>query len=299
MRISASFLSRYQRDSVLASRIINKPPVISLDNGTFYRSYPSFKGPENPANPSMFPGLTFSLPSSSAEPEHWAVSGSSSSGKTTLLEILRGHHICVPPKARSFPYLSTVEGPLDHTRSRSPSQAIKYVGFGTEDGSMGKSRVRGAYLSARYESRREDADFSVLDYLKGNTELNPSEEGREKRFDDEGLNKVIENLRLGALISMPLSNLSNGQTRRARIAKALLGRPEVLLLDEPFSRIQNLIFHALQADQFSSGSRPINFDHSVTFTAKTCSNPVTTTHTCAEATRSSSGLDHPPYSHRT
>ena len=276
MRISASLLSQYQRDSVLASRIINKPPVIRVDNGTFYRSYPSFKGPENPANPSMFPGLTFSLPSSSAEPEHWAVSGSSSSGKTTL-----------------------VEAPLDHTRSRSPSQAIKYVGFGAEDGSMGRSRLRGAYLSARYESRREDADFSVLDYLKGNTELNPSEEGREQRFDDESLNRVIENLRLGALISMPLSNLSNGQTRRARIAKALLGRPEVLLLDEPFSRIQNLIFHALQADQFSSGSRPINFDHSVTFTAKTCPNPVTTTHTCAEATRSSPGLDHPPYSHRT
>ncbi|EHL03265.1 putative Uncharacterized ABC transporter ATP-binding protein [Glarea lozoyensis 74030] len=33
---------------------------------------------------------------------------------------------------------------------------------------------------------------------------------------------------------MPISNLSNGQTRRARIAKALLGKPGLLLLDEPF-----------------------------------------------------------------
>lgn len=244
----------------------------------------------------MFPDLTFSLPSSSAESQHWAVLGPSSSGKTTLLEILRGHHICIPPKARSFPYLSSA---LDHTRSRSPGQAIKYVGFGAEDGSMGQSRVRGAYLSARYESRREETDFSVLSYLKGNTGLNPSEGIGEKKIDNDGLGKVVEDLRLGALINMPMGNLSNGQTRRARIAKALLGRPEVLLLDEPFSRKQNLISHALQADDMPSGPRPINLDRTVSFAAQTCPNPITTTHTCAEATRSASELDHPRYSHRT
>lgn len=238
-------LSRFPQDTFLASRAVHKAPVISVENGTFYRSYPSSKGLEKPTNPAMFPDLTFSLPSSSAEPQHWAVFGPSSSGKTTLLEILRGHHICIPPKARSFPYLSTAEASLDHTRSRSPSQAIKYVGFGAEDGSMGQSRGRGAYLSARYESRREDTDFSVLSYLKGHTELNPSEGVREKRFDEDSLNKVIGDLRLGALLNMPMGNLSNGQTRRARIAKALLGRPEVVLLDEPFSRIQNLDFSCI------------------------------------------------------
>ena len=35
---------------------------------------------------------------------------------------------------------------------------------------------------------------------------------------------------------MPVANLSNGQTRRARIAKALLNKPELLLLDDPFSK---------------------------------------------------------------
>lgn len=174
-----------------------------------------------------------------------------------------------------------------------------YVGFGTENGSVGQSRVRGAYLSARYESRREDTDFSVLNYLKGNTELNPLDEAREKNFDEDGLNKVIEDLRLGVLINMPMGNLSNGQTRRARIAKALLSRPEVLLLDEPFSRIQNFISHALQADDMLSGPRPINLDHIVSFTAQACPDSIATTHTCAEATRSSPGLDHPPYFHRS
>ena len=100
---------------------------------------------------------------------------------------------------------------------------------------MGPGSPRGAYMSARYESRKEETDFSVMDYLTGNTELNPSQKIYETEISHNDLKQVIEDLRLGDLIRMPVGNLSNGQTRRARIAKALLGKPEVLLLDEPFS----------------------------------------------------------------
>src|SRR5207244_1278289 len=42
--------------------------------------------------------------------------------------------------------------------------------------------------------------------------------------------------RLGIVESLPLSliKLSNGQMRRARLAKALLRQPELLILDDPF-----------------------------------------------------------------
>ncbi len=42
-------------------------------------------------------------------------------------------------------------------------------------------------------------------------------------------------LDLEHLLDLPMVTLSNGQTRRARIMKALLARPEILLLDEPLS----------------------------------------------------------------
>jgi ATPase subunit of ABC transporter with duplicated ATPase domains len=212
----------------------NKLPIVQISNGTFYRRHPVREGQENPPNPPLFPGLSFSIPSCSSRPEHWAVIGPSVSGKTTFLEILRGQHVCVPPTARCFPYLSSPDTGHTEHHFRSPASAVQYVGFAGEGGGINKQGTRGAYLSARYESRREDTDFSVLDYLQGNTTLNSLEDAGVD--DNDRLAQVIEDFNLGSLVKMPMGNLSNGQTRRARIAKALLGSPDALLLDEPFSK---------------------------------------------------------------
>ncbi len=55
-------------------------------------------------------------------------------------------------------------------------------------------------------------------------------EKRAQRFEE-----LTEKLGLKHLLDLPLVALSNGQTRRARIIKALLEQPEILLLDEPLS----------------------------------------------------------------
>ena len=57
-----------------------------------------------------------------------------------------------------------------------------------------------------------------------------SEKVKKDIFED-----LTARLGLSSLLDLPLVALSNGQTRRARIVKAIMSEPELLLLDEPLS----------------------------------------------------------------
>jgi len=64
-------------------------------------------------------------------------------------------------------------------------------------------------------------------------------EGSEVRNQEVLLEWLIEKLDLKRLLDLPMIALSNGQTRKARIVKTLVGqlgvRPELVLLDEGLS----------------------------------------------------------------
>lgn len=182
------------------------PPLIRIIGGTFYR-----RPLESQPNPAFFTDLNFEL---SSKPQCWAVVGPSLSGKTTFLQMLRGEHFCQPTNARSYPFLVTDAVPPN---LKSPNRAFQYVGFDAK----GVSRFGSAaptYLSARYESRREQTDFTLRDFLLGDTQLNPAE--TPSHTDDEvkgGLSMihfdgVISACRLGGLLHLPLELYATSST---------------------------------------------------------------------------------------
>ncbi|OCK78864.1 P-loop containing nucleoside triphosphate hydrolase protein [Lepidopterella palustris CBS 459.81] len=208
-------------------------PIIKISNATFYRRHPASRPPpgqETFPNPPLFPDLTLSLPSFASPNQHWAILSPSSTIRTAFLQILRGQLLCFPPTARSYPYLISDEIARKNPKLRFPERALEYVGFDAERKAFG-----GAYLSARYESRVEETDFSLAQYLTGITGLNVGEEYVKNRLPDQDVMlQVVKDLELEPYFHRPVSTLSNGQSRRARIGKALLSKPEMLLLDAPF-----------------------------------------------------------------
>ncbi|PWW76351.1 hypothetical protein C7212DRAFT_363216 [Tuber magnatum] len=195
-----------------------RTPLISITSTSFRPTTSS------PLSASIFfPDTTFALHPA----QKWSILGSS---KSTLLSILCGSHIAIPPTGRRYPGLRGT---------------IQLVSFGT--GSASTGMLAGAnrgetYLSARYEARREEFDVSLREWLGGSIAgKNPFDEGGEVKGEEalgerkKKVEDVARDLMLREFLDQSVMTLSNGQSRRARIAQALLKRPEVLAVDEPFS----------------------------------------------------------------
>jgi molybdate transport system ATP-binding protein len=151
-------------------------------------------------------GLSWQL----REGESWAIIGPTASGKTTLAEAMCGRHRVVDGSL-SWPMLG--EGVL-------PGTVIQHIGF--QENSRAFSYA-GQYYQQRYEFADAEQPLTVREYLQAQSE-------RE-------LHEVAELLRIRGLLDLAFMKLSNGQTRRARIAKGLLAKPELLILDDPFSGV--------------------------------------------------------------
>jgi len=139
--------------------------------------------------------------------ECWAVTGPTGSGKTTLLQALAGQ----------IPVVN---------RQVSRSASVGFVSFREESRQFSYT---GHFYQQRYQATMSDEGShgqpapTLRDFL-GLTNPNSA----------ANAGPILSRLGLLPLLDRTLLKLSNGQTRKARIGKALLQHPLVLLLDNPF-----------------------------------------------------------------
>lgn len=139
--------------------------------------------------------------------ERWAVIGPR---KTDLLSVLAAQHVPNPSLSRKYPFLN---------KSVWPSQVIQLVEF--------KGSIPVTHLSARYEHFRDEFDFSLYKYLGQSL-------GVSNGANHSEIINVMKQLKLNEFADRWVVGLSNGQMRRARLARALLKKPRLLLIDEPY-----------------------------------------------------------------
>ena len=129
-----------------------------------------------------------------------AIAGETGSGKSTLLRIIAG--LIQADAGTVF---------LDDKRVLGPEEKLV----------PGHQAI--AYLSQQYELRNAYRVEEILSYAN--------------MLADEEANKLYEICRITHLLKRRTDQLSGGEKQRIALARLLIGSPELLLLDEPFSNL--------------------------------------------------------------
>lgn len=160
--------------------------------------------------------------------EVWAFLGDSGSGKTALLYTIYGHFNVINGSV-SYPALAALK---KEWKIDSPLFSYdKMMAFVRQQAHFKNKENRADFFyQQRYHAHFSQEASTVFDYLKEQEE-ELTQEDIPVRY---ALNWIIEHLDLKNLLEKTLIQLSNGETRRLMIAKALLEQPVLLLMDNPF-----------------------------------------------------------------
>jgi iron(III) transport system ATP-binding protein len=151
--------------------------------------------------------------------EHLAIIGESGCGKSTLLKLLYGEYDL--KKGQIFWDDTEILGPehnlvIGYDFMKSVAQEFDLMPFISVEENIGK------YLSNFYPEEKQKRTAELI--------------------------KVVE---LESVAKTKVKLLSGGQKQRVALARALAKQPEILLLDEPFSHIDNFKKQSLRRNIFS------------------------------------------------
>lgn len=147
------------------------------------------------------------------EGERWLLSGANGAGKTVLLKLLRGDLWPTPTGEESRVYMFA--GGEVQAQPLEAQERIAYLGPERQD------------RYDRYESTLTVAQVVLTGFDDSDFPLHPPTSHQRRRIDE-----MLRGVGLAGLRERPLRTLSYGQRRRVLLARALVRRPDVLLLDE-------------------------------------------------------------------
>ncbi len=175
-----------------------------------------------------------------ARGENWAIIGESGSGKSTLIDTIAG---------KVFPLKGKI--------SRDKDKRIELV---PRDYSFHK--IVGAayqYYQQRYNSYDSEIGPTVEEILQGRvkpiwTVNENSVELAPPLYESDWVVEVSRHLRIDHLLQRKITSLSNGETRRTLLTISLLKKPDILVLDNPFTGLDKESRRLLKEilDEFST-----------------------------------------------
>jgi molybdate transport system ATP-binding protein len=140
--------------------------------------------------------------------QNWAIVGPVGSGKSLLAEAIMGNYLIKQGNIKYHFIPPTNEG------YRNISKYIAYISFSENSNGFSYSKH---YYQQRFNATESEDCITVAEYLN-----------EEVKCD------ISEMFGLEELLQRQFIKLSNGQTRKVRIVKALSKNPKLLILDDPF-----------------------------------------------------------------
>lgn len=148
--------------------------------------------------------------------QHWVITGPMGAGKSTLAKCLKGSARVMSGRL-TYPFLGSDAGYEARRR------VIHLAAFSdTSKLFHGPNAVH--YYQQRYNAFDADGHLTVRQYLQtgGFSEKDPEQQA------------LLRQIGVDELLDLERIKLSSGQTRKMLIAKALLGQPRILILDNPY-----------------------------------------------------------------